>query len=486
MAVIAGTVPSYRNPGRGRWFREDFPMRIALLALTLIALLIPAAAEASPRQVMTFEAPEELYDDTRRDATLDEIRAFGVTQIRQLVYWQQFAPRANRERNPSFNASDPNAYPAFGLLDRVLAGAEARGIKVMLTPTGPVPRWATGSKKGNVNRPNAKQFGDFVTALARRYGAQVETWSVWNEPNQPQFLMPQYRKGKPASPGIYRSLYREAHRAIRSVRENRNDAILIGETSPRGNENVVHPLTFLRGVTCLNSKYKKTRSCARLDADGYAHHAYTTRIGPRFVPSDKNDVTIGVLNRLVTALDKVGRARGLPPRLKIYLTEFGIQSEPDRISGVSFARQPAYYAIAEHMAYVNSRVALFSQYLMRDDAPREEGYRFRGFESGLRRNNGRAKPAYRAFANPLAVERYGPSDVLWGLIRPQPGVTRVTIEVRRPGRKWRVLRRLNTTSRGVYGLSAAHRDKQEYRVRWTAQDGKRHTGPAIRAYKLGS
>ena len=188
----------------------------------------------------------------------------------------------------------------------------------------------------------------------------------------------------------------------------------------------------------------------------------------------------------MTALDKAGRARGLPRGLKIYLTEFGIQSEPDRISGVSFARQPAYYAIAEHMAYVNSRVALFSQYLMRDDAPRDEGYRFRGFESGLRRNNGQRKPAYRAFPNPLAVERYGPSDVLWGLIRPQPGVTRVTIEVRRPGRKWRVLRRLNTTTRGVFGLRANHRNKQEYRVRWTGRDGKRHTGPAIRAYKLRS
>jgi hypothetical protein len=315
----------------------------------------------------------------------------------------------------------------------------------------------------------------------------VETWSIWNEPNQPQFLMPQYRKKRPVSPGLYRNLYRAAHRAIRSVPENRRDDILIGETSPRGNENVVHPLVFLRGMTCLNSRYRKTRSCARLDADGYAHHAYTTRIGPRFVPSDKDDVTIGVLSRLVDALDKAGRARGLPRGLKIYLTEFGIQSEPDRISGVSFERQPAYYAIAEHMAYVNPRVALFSQYLMRDDAPREEGYRFRGFESGLRRNNGRRKPAYRAFPNPLAVERYGPSDVLWGLIRPQAGVTRVTIEVRRPGgHGWGVLRRLNTTSRGVFGLRARHRSKQAYRVRWTANDGKGYTGPATRAYKLGS
>ena len=139
------------------------------------------------------------------------------------------------------------------------------------------------------------------------------------------------------------------------------------------------------------------------------------------------------------------------------------------------------------MAYVNPRVALFSQYLMRDDQPREEGYRFRGFESGLRRSNGARKPAYRAFPNPLAVERYGPTDVLWGLIRPQQGVTQVTVEVRRKGkRRWTRLRQVRTTERGVFGLRATYRKGQQYRVRWTSRAGKRYTGPAIRSYRLGS
>ena len=463
-------------------------MRLALITITLLALLA-APAHASPRQVMSFEAPDELLDDTRRDATLNEIRAFGVTRVRQLVYWQTFAPRPNRKRKPRFNATDPSQYPAapWTRLDRLIASAEARGIDVMLTPTGPGPKWATGPKKDNVTRPSAKLFGQFVKALARRYGTRVKTWSIWNEPNQPQFLLPQYYRKRPYSPRIYRNLYRAAHRAIRSVSSNRRDTILIGETSPRGNENIVHPLRFLRGMACLNGAYRKTRRCARLPADGYAHHAYTTRIGPRFVPDDKDDVTIGVLDRLARALDRAGRARGLPKRLRIYLTEFGIQSEPDRISGVSFERQPAYYAIAEHMAYVNPRVALFSQYLMRDDMPREEGYRFRGFESGLRRSNGALKPAYRAFPNPLAVERYGPTDVLWGLVRPQQGVTRVTVEVRREGRRrWTRLRRVRTTSRGVFGLRASYRKGQQYRVRWTSRAGRRYTGPAIRSYRLGS
>jgi Cellulase (glycosyl hydrolase family 5) len=459
-------------------------MRV-LTVLIFVLLALPAAAQASPRQVMSFEAPRELLDGAQRDGTLDEIRAFGVTQVRQLVYWNDFAPRPSRRTKPSFNASNPDAYPAgtWDRLDGLLSAAEARGISVLITLTGPVPRWATASKRGNLDRPNAKQFGQFATAVGRRYGETVDAWSIWNEPNQPQFLKPQYRKGKPYSPKLYRSLYRAAYRGIRSTPANRNDRILIGETSPRGNDNVVHPLAFLRGMLCLDRNYRKKGNCGQLEADGYAHHAYTTRSGPRFVPPSKDDVTIGVISRLVSALDRAGNAGALPRGLRIYLTEFGIQSFPDRVSGVSLARQPAYYAIAEHIAYANPRVALFSQYLMSDDRAGTGGERYGGFESGLRRANGSRKPSYAAFANPLAVENYGDrTDVLWGLIRPQRSVTRITIEARRRGGQWRRLRTLNTTATGVWGLSTRHRDGQQYRVRWTAADGKRHTGPPIQAY----
>ena len=459
-------------------------MRIRLIVISLLCLLaFPAASQASPRQVMSFEAPSELLDYSRVDVTLDEIKAFGVTQIRQLVYWQTFAPRPQSKKKPNVNLSDPDSYTNWGPLDTLMASAQAKGIKVMLTPTGPVPKWATAKKKDNLTRPSSKLFGQFVKALATRYGSQVDMWSIWNEPNQPQFLLPQYRKGKPYSPVLYRGLYRAAYNAIRSVSANRKDKILIGETSPRGNVHIVHPLRFLRGIACVNDRYKKVGKCSKLKADGYAHHAYTTRSGPRFVPPSKNDVTIGVISRLVRALDKAGAHGAIPKRLKIYLTEFGIQSFPDKISGVPLERQPAYYAIAEHIAYVNSRVAMISQYLMRDDTPRTSGYRYRGFESGLRRSNGAKKPAYKAFANPLAAERYGRQDVLWGLIRPQAGKTKVTVQVRKKGKRtWSKLRALTTTVRGVYGLTARHRNGQQFRVQWTSTDGHRHTGPPIKSY----
>ena len=72
-----------------------------------------------------------------------------MTQVRQLVYWQNFAPRPKSKRKPGINLANPDAYPAgtWARLDLLVARAQANGIRVMLTPTGPVPKWASAAKK---------------------------------------------------------------------------------------------------------------------------------------------------------------------------------------------------------------------------------------------------------------------------------------------------------------------------------------------------
>jgi hypothetical protein len=474
--------------GAATTMKPSLRRHATLLALALaLPAALPAAASASPRQVVAFEAPRELLDWGARDRTLDEIRAFGVTQVRQLVYWRDFAPRPNSRRKPrGFDAADPDDYPRgnWDRLDALIQAADARDIHLHLTLTGPVPRWATKSRRDSVTRPSPLEFRRWATAVGRRYGAAIDTWSIWNEPNHYRFLGPQYRNGRPYSPRLYRRLYQVGLQGLKATAENRQDAFLLGETAPRGNSKVVFPLDFLRGTLCLDARYRKARRCGALEADGYAHHAYTTAKGPRFRPPDRRDVTIGVLSRLQRALDRAGRARALPRGLPIHLTEFGIQSRPDRIQGVSFAKQAAYLAVAEHMAYVNPRVRSFSQYLMSDDRPRASRLnRHAGFESGLRTSRGRKKPAYRAFRLPLAVESYGRSDVLWGLVRPHRARTTVTIEADPPGRAgWRELATRETTSTGVYALRTAHRRGQRFRVKWTSPEGRRFTGAAVRAY----
>jgi hypothetical protein len=183
----------------------------------------------------------------------------------------------------------------------------------------------------------------------------------------------------------------------------------------------------------------------------------------------------------VKALDRAAKAKALPRRLPVYLTEFGIQSYPDRIAGVPQARQAAYIAIAEHIAYVNGRVASFSQYLMRDDPPVVDGERYGGFESGLRTNAGREKPAYKAFRLPLAVERSGGSDLAWGLVRPDRTATSVTLYAASRKGRFKPLQRVATNSTGVYAARFKHRRGRRYEVRWTAPDGRTYSGPPITA-----
>ncbi|MBE2318487.1 cellulase family glycosylhydrolase [Solirubrobacter sp. CPCC 204708] len=462
-------------------------MRRLLLTFPLIALCAWAPpAGASSRQVTTFEAPRELLSGSTRATTLDQISQFGVKRVRQLVYWRDIAPEPDSKTKPAgFDASNPDSYPAnkWDNLDGLVAAARERKIDVTLTLTGPVPRWATKGKRDNYTDPLPAEFGAFATAIGRRYGDAVNLWSVWNEPNQPQFLRPQFKSGKAYSPKLYRKLYQAAERGLRSTPANAKDTLLIAETSPRGNSNIVAPLAFLRGMLCLDSKYRKSKSCGKLEPGGYAHHAYTTSAGPRWVPQNADDVTIGVLPRLVTALDKAARAGALPKHLPIHLTEFGIQTEPDKISGVSLERQAAYLAVSEHIAYVNPRVAAFSQYLMSDDPPRSSGYRYGGFESGLKSADGKEKPAFNGFRLPLAVEAYGNQDVLWGLVRPQRAVSKVTIERRITGYKtWRVLKTIDTTASGVYALKTPRKKGQHYRVKWTSPSGTTYTGPSVRSY----
>jgi hypothetical protein len=461
-------------------------MRRLLPALFLLAALAaPQTAAASSTQTTTFEAPRELLSAATRDSTLNQITSFGVTRVRQLVYWRDYAPDPDSRTKPSFDASDPDAYPpgTWANLDGLMAAAKAHGVSVMLTLTGPVPKWATRDKKDDLSYPDAKEFGAFATAVGRRYGDQVSTWSIWNEPNQPQFLLPQFVHGKAESPKLYRRLYQAGYAGIRATASNAQDAILLGETSPRGNAHIVAPLAFLRGTLCLDSKYRKSKSCAALPAGGYAQHAYTTSQGPRFKPPNHDDVTIGVLSRLVSALDKAGKAGALPRGLPIYLTEFGIQSYPDKVSGVSTAKQAVYMAISEHIAYVNPRVVAFSQYLLSDDPPRSSGYRYGGFESGLISSSGKEKPAYQGFRLPLAVEVYGKSDVLWGLVRPDRARTTVQV-LRKPkgSKRWHTLKTVTTTGTGVYALNTVHHAGQEYRVRWTSPSGTTYSGAPIQAY----
>ena len=339
------------------------------LAAVLAAAVLAAPAAAHPNMSVTFEAPRDLLDPATRDSALAELDTLGVRSLRIVLYWKDVAPDPNGGR-PQLDGTDPANYD-WSKYDPLIAAANARGWPVLLTVSGPVPRWATRAGRDFVTRPSPARFQAFMTAAGRHYGGKVATWSIWNEPNLPRFLRPQFANGgRPASPELYRKLYDAGRaRAHRGRARRRPDALR--RARPRAGP----AASSRRSRSCAGCSAwtRTTRSAARAaascDTTGMAHHAYTTREGPWFVPSGPNDVTIGVLGRLTKALDRAANAGAVPRGLPIWLTEFGIQSFPDDIQGVPLARQPEYQAISERIARSNDRVASFSQYLLRDDPP---------------------------------------------------------------------------------------------------------------------
>jgi Cellulase (glycosyl hydrolase family 5) len=446
-----------------------------LLAVTGAAAAFFAAAsssQASTSQFTLFEAPRELLssDDALRAQTLDELQGMGVQYLRVVVLWRSIAPSSGSSTPPAgFDDAGQDGY-LWAPYDRVVSEARARGMKLLLTVSGPIPKWASANHRSYTYKPSATRFQKFVTAVGNRYRDQVSLWSIWNEPNHPGFLTPQYVRGHAYSPKLYRRLFLAGDAGLRAS-GNGADRLLLGETEPRGTTKAVPPLRFLRGLLAARGK---------LPADGYAHHAYTTSAGPWFRPSNRDDVTIGVLSRLTRALDYYGRKHRLRRHMPVYLTEFGIQSKPDPFIGVSYQRQAEYRSISEWIAWRNPRVAAFSQYLMRDDDPRPGSRyaRYSGFESGLRGSSGKAKLSYAGFRLPLVADARGSRVYFWGYVRPKAARTRVVVQIRKRGsNRWRKLKTVTTNTRGYWRSYTALRHGAQYRVVWGT-----YSGPPTRAY----
>ncbi len=482
-------------------------LRIRTLSLVALACAVACAcavgaapAVASHNQAMFFEAPRDLLEVTpaARAKALAQLQRLGVKGLRVELDWGRVAPGADSSKRPNFDATNPASYNWNGY-DQLLGEAQRLHWQVLLTVTSPVPKWATAGHKDFVTSPDDRQFEEFMTAVGKHYAGIVSLYAIWNEPDHPAFLRPQFKSnGMPASPRIYRGLFEAGYEGLKAAGISK-PKVLMGETAPFGYDKVnvrregsrallhdVAPLAFLRETLCLNTQYRKSATCGMLPAYGYAHHAYTTGQGPPYRPPEADDVTIGVLSRLSSALDRAAAAHAIPARLPIYLTEFGIQSFPNRILGVSWAKQAEYDAISEKIAWSNPRVAAFSQYLLRDDplggppgASVHGG--FVGFQTGLETVNGVRKPLYAAFPVPLVVSRQGHGFSLWGLVRPAEGATQVKLLVQpRGSSSYRTLKVVQTNSSGYWTLRSSVQG-MHWRVSWRSPSGVAYNGPPIGA-----
>ena len=98
--------------------------------------------------------------------------------------------------------------------------------------------------------------------------------------------------------------------------------------------------------------------------------------------------------------------------LRIWITEYGYQTNPpDRVFGVSWAKQALYLQQACRPRRANPRVDVLLWFLLQDEAPLGR------WQSGLSRSREKRKPAFAVFAR-LGCGATGStfgSDPLFGL-----------------------------------------------------------------------
>ncbi len=464
--------------------RRRVLMCVLLACACLGATALPAMA--SQRQVTYFEAPEQLLNPATRPGAFKQLQWLGVTAIRLEVTWGYIAPGANSATKPEFEATNPNAYD-WSEYDEVIAEAKRLKWQVLLTVSSPVPRWATSNKQyPYVTRPDDRDFEEFMVAVGRHFGSEVTTWAIWNEPNQPEFLRPQFSpNGRPEAGWIYRGLFQAGYKGLRAGGISK-PRVLLGEAQPTAKffknykqgqlYDAVSPIAFMREALCLNAKYKKrSRGCESLPVAGFSIHPYTTAAGPYSRSPSAENVTIGTLQRMVQALNKAAKAGVIKAGLPLYITEFGIRSKPEPDIGVSDSTQAEWDAISERLAWENPRVASFCQYLLTDSVLH------RGPQTGLETLHGQKKPLYFGFPVPLTVTSTRHGYSLWGFVRPARKATTVTVLIQRPHSKaWRVLRKVKTGGLGYWTLKSAVKGSF-WRVRWISPEGVRYEGPPIKA-----
>ncbi|HEX6390805.1 MAG TPA: hypothetical protein VFZ89_15195 [Solirubrobacteraceae bacterium] len=482
--------------------------RLRLIAVSAVVLsaALPAGAQGSRTQLSVFQDDEQLVlsGAAARERTLDDLQRLGADTVHSIVFWHKVAPAPLSTKRPSFNGADPATYPPelWDGYDDLVRGAVARGLDLMLSPSSPMPAWASecaGSRKlRKTCRPNLTQFKRFVQALGVRYSGEykdenqskatlprVARWSIWNEPNQGGWLQPQYARGVAVSPQIYRELVRAAIKGLRASGHS-DDDILLGETAPIGrvsgpaSTRPIPPGQFLRGVFCLDARGRGLRGAAaaalgcagyrKLAVTGISHHPYTR--GGSQPPTSKgnaSEITIASIGRLKSLLRQASRRGRIPGGLPIYYTEYGFQTNPpDTNFGVSLTQQAAYLNQSDWMVYRDRQVRSVAQYELRDEPA------LSAFQTGLRFVDGRPKPSFEAYRFPIWVTKSGASLRVWGQLRPidDGEVEDVVVEGSADGQSFTTLEIVRTTNRkGFVEASVSPGANRYWRLRWTPKDG---------------
>ena len=211
--------------------------------------------------------------------------------------------------------------------------ASARaGRRVQFTLSGPGAargRPATAARARDA--PSARATPRSRARWPRHFRGRVARYAIWNEPNWWSLLRPRARSAARSTGGCTCAAARPCKHADPGAK------VLIGELAPLGQpEAATPPLRFLRRLTCSDRRWRATRRCPRLVADGFAHHPYTLRWAPDYPgprPRRRHDGLAARASPGRSTASRAARALATPRgrRCPLYLTEWGYHARSARV-----------------------------------------------------------------------------------------------------------------------------------------------------------
>jgi hypothetical protein len=451
-------------------------------------------------------------DTAVRELALRRIRATGASVVRVPVEWRYIV---SPDPPAGFDASDP-ASPAydFAAVDAAVRDTIAAGLTPLLVVTR-APAFAEAPDRWRYAypgswAPNPAAFGEFATAVARRYDGsfpdplvpgralpRVRLYEAWNEPNLARYLEPQWvaagGRWRAFSPLLYRQLLDAFYSAVKAVAPS--DVVLTAGVAPNGEPAGVGrmtPLRFLDGLFCLEGGARLVRPGSRMAQDGartacpdpphfdvLAFHPLSFE-GPDLPAHSSQDVAISDIAKVTALLERAERlGTALPRRRKpVWVTELNWESAPQSPHGVPGRLQALWISRALHRLWV-AGVGLADWQFLIDPYPALTLATPTGGTTTVSRPAGlysagvlddqadpaaaRPKPFLRGFTLPFDPLRVDRGHVrVWALLM-HPGQP-VTLQRRARGGTWRTVARLRAGGDAVLNVLLALRGASTLRL----------------------